>query len=146
MKGMQQVLENGSSILDHVPFPMMLTAQDATVLWWSKDAEETFGFTADEIVGKFYPFFEEFPAAIKKSTWDQVLHSHDPVRLENFILHSKHGEPVHVSAVLNSMTIGNRNCVMFLFEVNHVPTTNQASITQELASFKMGLESCACQY
>jgi hypothetical protein len=33
MKGMQQVLENGSSVLDHVPFPMMLTAKDATVLW-----------------------------------------------------------------------------------------------------------------
>ncbi|WP_342542228.1 EAL domain-containing protein [Paenisporosarcina sp. FSL H8-0542] len=140
MKGMQQVLENGSSILDHVPFPMILTASDATVLWWSKEAERTFGFTADEIVGKFYPFFEENRSAIHKSTWSQVVQSENPIRFENFIIHSKHGKAVHVSAVLNSMTIDNEQCVMFLFEVNNVPTMDQTSSTQELASFKMGID------
>lgn len=140
MKGMQQVLENGSSILDHVPFPMILTASDATVLWWSKEAERIFGFTADEIVGKFYPFFEENRSAIHKSTWGQVVQSENPIRFENFIIHSKHGKAVHVSAVLNSMTIDNEQCVMFLFEVNNVPTMDQTSSTQELASFKVGID------
>jgi PAS domain-containing protein len=69
-----------------------------------------------------------------------VIQSNDPIRFENFILHSKHGQPVRVSAVLNSMIIDNEQCVMFLFEVDNIPTIHQASSTQELASFKMGLD------
>ena len=140
MKGMQQLLESGSSVLDHVSLPMMLTAKDATVLWWNEVAERTFGYSADEIIGKFYPFKDEERSAIDPSTWNQVLHSNESIRFANFILPSKQGESFHTSAVLNSMTIGKEQYVMFAFEVDNIQRKDQTKIEQELASFKVGLD------
>lgn len=140
MKSMQQLLENGSRVLNHVPFPMMLTATDATVLWWSKEAEKTFGYTSDEIVGKFYPIYNEDRTAIHKSTWDRVLHSVNPIRFEHLIIQTKQNEPVHVSAVLNSITIDDEQCVMFVFESEKLQTIDQTTSAQELDSFKMGID------
>lgn len=140
MKGMQQQLEIGNSVKNHVPFPMMLTAKDATVLWWSEEAERTFGYPADEIIGKFFPFNSEERSAIHPSTWNRVLQSEESIRIENFILQSKQGQSIHASAVLNSMSIGHEQYIMFVFEVDNLQKINQTNIEQELESFKMGLD------
>ncbi len=140
MNRLQQILESGNEVFNHVPFPMMLTTKEGIVLWWSREAEKTFGYRAEEVVGQFYPFIEEEKSAMHKATWDQVLRSIDPIRFEDFLLHTKQGEEVHVSAVLKSLTIDHERCVMFLFEQYNSPITNDTTGAQELASIKKGLD------
>ncbi|WP_084544054.1 bifunctional diguanylate cyclase/phosphodiesterase [Paenisporosarcina indica] len=140
MNGMQQILENGSHVLDRVPFPMMLATKDMTVLWWSIEAEKIFGFTSEEVVGLQHPFMEENRTVIQTSTWEQVLHANEPVRLEKIILHTKQGKPVQVSVIVNSMTIDDELCLMFVYEIGNYQTADQPPFNQELASLKNGLD------
>ncbi|WP_019412516.1 bifunctional diguanylate cyclase/phosphodiesterase [Paenisporosarcina sp. TG20] len=135
MRGVQQLLENGSGVLNHIPLPMMLTANDAKVLWWSEDAEKAFGYKADEIVGKYFPFGESSETLQTKC--NQVLQCENSLRFENFILQSKQGESVHTSAVLYPITIGNQHYVMFTFEIDNI---NYNASAHELESFKLGID------
>jgi PAS domain S-box-containing protein/diguanylate cyclase (GGDEF)-like protein len=140
MNRLQQILETGNEVFNHVPFPMMLTTKEGNVLWWSREAEKTFGYRTEDVVGKFYPFFDENRSALHKSTWDQVLRSVDPIRFEKFVLHSKQGEAIHVSVLLKSLTIDHERFVMFLFEKDDFSTADEITSTQELASIKDGLD------
>lgn len=140
MNGMQQILENGSYVLNRVPFPMMLTAKDMKVLWWSKEAEKVFGFSSDEIVGGNHPFIEENRLAIQASAWNQVLHGDEPIRVDHLSLHTKHGKRTQVSVILNSMTIDDERCVMFLYETDSFQPIEPGTFKQELASLKNGLD------
>jgi len=136
MKAMQQLLENGSRVLNHVPFPMILTAKDETVLWWSNEAEKAFGYTAEEVVGELNPLAQ---TSHSPSPWNQEIGSQEPVRLDNITLHTKHGQPIQVSVTINSLTIDNEICMMFVYEVNKLPLSAQTTTEQELASLKHGL-------
>jgi PAS domain S-box-containing protein len=140
MNRLQQILETGNEVFNHVPFPMMLTTKEGTVLWWSREAEKTFGYRAEDVVGKFYPFFDENRSALHKSTWDQVLRSVDPIRFEKFVLESKQGESIHVSILLKALTIDHERFVMFLFEKDDFSTADEITSTQELSSIKSGLD------
>jgi len=140
MSEMQQILENGRRLLDRVPFPMMLANKELTVLWWSIEAEKIFGFTSEEVVGLHHPFLEENRLAIQTSIWEQVLHSNKPVRLEKISLHTKQGKPVQVSVIVNSMTIDDELCFMFVYEIGNYHTVDQPAFNQELASLKNGLD------
>lgn len=147
MNNLQQVLESGNEVFNHVPFPMMLTTKEGTVLWWSREAEKMFGYRSEEIVGQFYPFFDENRAALHTSTWDQVLRSVDPIKFPKFVLHHKNGESVYVSAVLKALTIDNERCVMFLYENNDFTSSFESTTLQELVSMKNGLDQTfMCTY
>ncbi|QBP42202.1 bifunctional diguanylate cyclase/phosphodiesterase [Paenisporosarcina antarctica] len=139
MRAMQQLLES-SNILNHVPLPMMLTAPDAKVLWWSEEAERTFGYTANEIVGRFFPFDKEERSTIDQLIWNQAFQSEDPISLKNFSLQSKQGEIFNASAILNSVTLDNEQFVMVVFEVDNLQTIYQTTSAQELASLKTGID------
>jgi len=139
MRAIQQLLES-NSVLNHVPLPMMLAASDATVLWWSEEAEKAFGYTADEIVGRFYPFDNEERSTINTSSWDQVFLSEEPIYLKNFQLQTKQGEMFNACAILNSLTIGNEQFVMVVFEIDNLQTISQSTSSQELASLKTGID------
>ncbi|WP_017379442.1 bifunctional diguanylate cyclase/phosphodiesterase [Paenisporosarcina sp. TG-14] len=139
MRAMQQLLDS-SNVLNHVPLPMMLTAPDATVLWWSDEAERTFGYTADEIVGRFYPFDKEERSTIDQLIWNQAFQSEDPISLKNFSLQTKQGEIFNASAILNSVTIDNEQFVLVVFEVDNLQTIYQKTSAQELASLKTGID------
>lgn len=140
MNRLQQILETGNEVFNHVPFPLMLTTKEGIVLWWSREAEKTFGYRAEDVVGKFYPFFDENRSALHKSTWDQVLRSVDPIKFEQFVLQSKLGVSIHVSILLKALTIDHERFVMFLFEKDDFSTADEITSTQELVSIKNGLD------
>ncbi|MFX3672971.1 MAG: EAL domain-containing protein [Paenisporosarcina sp.] len=142
MNQLQQIVESGNEVFNHVPSPMMLTSKDGTVIWWSREAEKMFGYRSEEVVGQFNPFYDESSAALHISTWDQILRSVDPIRFEKIILHNKKGEPVYVSAIIKSLTIDHDRCVMFLYveENENFSSSVETTNGQELASLKMGLD------
>jgi len=140
MNGLKQILENGSRVLNLVPFPMMLLAENETILWWNEAAEKTFGYAAEDVVGQVHPFFEENRSAIDNSTWNQVHQSETPVRFENFILHTNSGNSVQVSVTLNSLTIDNEHYLMFVYEVENNQSPELTTFVQELGSLKNGLD------
>lgn len=118
---------------------MLMIGIDGIVILWNQEAERTFGYTAEEVVGNYYPFYDENLAGIHKTTSDQVFQSEEPLRIENLILQSKQGVSILVSVVLNSLTIEDEQFVIFTYEVNNIQAIDQTTSMQELASFKLGI-------
>ncbi|AYC28678.1 bifunctional diguanylate cyclase/phosphodiesterase [Paenisporosarcina cavernae] len=140
MNRLQEILDHGQEVFNHVPFPMMMTTREGIIKWWSREAEKIFGFRAAEVTDNFYPFIGESQSSLYKSTWDQVLHSVDPIRIEHLSLKKKDGESISVSLVLKALTFEHERYVFFLFDTGNFVHADEAFSTQELFSYKQGID------
>ena len=81
------------AFLDAVPLPAAVLDLDGTVELWNQAAEETYGYTEDEIDGELYPLFTDHGELTKQL--DRVLEG-NPINGYETIHRSKDGAILHV--------------------------------------------------
>lgn len=74
----QQTAERLQTIFDVVPIPMIARGPDGTIRQWNPAAEETFGWSAEEILGESYPLVpddrqDEYEEHLRRSESGQAL-------------------------------------------------------------------------
>ena len=58
MHHIQELLEASRLISNHTPYPMFMTDMHGHVIWWSDEAEKSFGYKSDDVKGKYVPLFD----------------------------------------------------------------------------------------
>lgn len=59
MNETQTIFSTANSVLNQMPFPMMIVNHEGIVAAWNRQAEKTFGYSADEVLGKFTPSLKQ---------------------------------------------------------------------------------------
>ncbi|MBK3495502.1 EAL domain-containing protein [Viridibacillus sp. YIM B01967] len=140
MNETQTIFNTANSILNQMPFPMMIVNHEGIVAAWNRQAEKTFGYSVDEVLGTFVPFIEQEQAGLHRDGWIKLLRSPDPCHLDKVAFIAKNKEVIFSSALVKAFTIENERYVFFHFEMND-EIQNDPSPYQELISMKTGLES-----
>ncbi|MGG0656195.1 sensor domain-containing protein [Rummeliibacillus pycnus] len=140
MNDIQTIFQTANPILNQIPCPMMILDLEGIVVAWNREAEKTFGYCTEEILGAFYPFIEEEKTFFYKDLWQKVLHSADPMHLEPITFHTKKGEVINASITLKAFTIDNNRYVYIQFNLDAAEKQDLLSFN-EFSSIRDGLES-----
>ncbi|MFE6166620.1 EAL domain-containing protein [Viridibacillus arvi] len=134
------IFSTANSVLNQMPFPMMIVNHEGIVAAWNRQAEKTFGYSADEVLGKFTPFIEAEKSGLHKDGWTKLLRSPEPFHFDKMAFIAKNKEAIFSSALAKAFTIENERYVFFHFEMTD-EIQQDPSPYQELISLKSGLES-----
>lgn len=140
MNETQTIFSTANSVLNQMPFPMMIVNHEGIVAAWNRQAEKTFGYSADEVLGKFTPFIEAEKSGLHKEGWTKLLRSPEPFHFDKMAFIAKNKEAIFSSALAKAFTIENERYVFFHFEMTD-EIQKDPSPYQELISLKSGLES-----
>ncbi|MGX9133025.1 EAL domain-containing protein [Rummeliibacillus sp. JY-2-4R] len=140
MNDIQTIFDTTNPILNQMPYPMAILDTEGIVVAWNRQAEKTFGYSADEIIGSFTPFDEKESAYFYSKFWKSIIHSADPIQIESMNFQTKKGEILFAPAAFKAFTIDSDRYVscQFLFS----DFEKQDLLTHsEYSSIRDGLES-----
>lgn len=139
MDELNRLLESCNFTMKYIPLPLIVTDKNGSVLFWSRQAEKSFGHRANDIVGQPLPIPWEEVSGMLKLSWDKVLHSVDPIRFNQAPISLKDGDRKPFDIIMKSFTIENERCVIILLE-SAERTGVPISSNEELSSLAKGLE------
>ncbi|WP_397536924.1 EAL domain-containing protein [Rummeliibacillus pycnus] len=140
MYDIQTIFQTANPILNQMPYPMMILNPEGIVLAWNRQAEKTFGYCAEEVLGNFIPFIEEERTYFYKDLWKKIVHSADPLHLESITFSTKKGEIVNTPMTLKAFTIDNNRYIYCQFNLGTEEQQDLLSFN-EFTSIRDGLES-----
>lgn len=140
MNDIQTIFQAANPVLNQTPYPMMILNAEGIVVAWNRQAEKTFGYAAEEILGNFTPFMEKEKANFYKGLWQKIIHSVDSIQLDSMALHTKKGESMNVPIIFKSFTIENSRFVYCQFLLISAEQREIVSFN-EFSSIREGLES-----
>lgn len=140
MNDIQTIFQTANPILSQIPYPMMILNTDGIVIAWNRQAEKTFGYSAEEILGKFTPFIEKNVNYFYKDLWQKVIHSTDPMHVESITFPTKKGEVINTPITLKAFTIDNNRYIFCQFNLEADEQQDLLAFS-EFSSIRNGLES-----
>lgn len=140
MNDIQTIFKSANPILTHMPCPMMILDAEGIVIAWNRQAEKTFGYSAEEIIGSFTPLIEVKKIPLYKELWSKILHSADSIKLESIAFPTKKGELIHTPVTFKAFTINNERYVFCQFILTNEENKDLLSFN-EFLSIRDGLES-----
>ena len=93
----RQSSETLKAILDSSPLPIVVVDRHRRVLFWSRAAEQLFGYTADEVMGQRSPIVPPDQSSEGKALMPRVLAGASIVE-QDLPGHTKEGRPINVRA------------------------------------------------
>jgi PAS domain S-box-containing protein len=93
----RQTSETLKAILDSSPLPIVVTDRHRRVLFWSRAAEQLFGYTAVEVMGQRSPIVPPDQSSEGKALMPRVLAGASIVEQE-LPSHTKDGRPINIRA------------------------------------------------
>ncbi|MBI5075759.1 MAG: PAS domain S-box protein [Nitrospirae bacterium] len=96
LEDLRAMNERMNAILQTSPEAIMTLTPEGIVTLWNKAAEKIFGWTADEVIGKFYPLVPENKLAEFQATVKRMMQGESFFDRE-FMRQKKDGSPVVIS-------------------------------------------------
>ena len=93
----RQTSETLKAILDSSPLPIVVTDRHRRVLFWSRAAEQLFGYAASEVMGQRSPIVPPDQSSEGKALMPRVLAGASIVEQE-LSSHTKDGRPINIRA------------------------------------------------
>lgn len=140
MNDIQTIFQAAYPVLNQTPFPMMILNSEGVVVVWNRQAEKTFGYKQEEVIGNLTPFIEKEKINPYTELWQEIIHSTELFQLEPITLHTKNGEILNFPIIFKSFTIDNSRLIFCQFITDSSEQQNMGSFN-EFSSIREGLES-----
>lgn len=140
MNDIQTIFQAANPVLNQTPYPMMILNPEGLVVVWNRQAEKTFGYKQEEVIGNFTPFIEKEKTNLYKELWQEIIHSTELFQLEPIAVHTKSGEILNIPITFKSFTIDNSRLIFCQFIMASSEQKKIGSFN-EFSSIRQGLES-----
>lgn len=138
MYRIQELLDSSGVIFNHIPYPAFLADKEGQIIWWSREAEKSFGYHLEDVQGEEFPLFSHKSQGNTSAIWENLLRNINPIRYDAIELTSKNGDRREASVTAKSFTFEHERYVLFLVDYNHIPNNEETSF-KELQLLKKGL-------
>ncbi|HIX43231.1 MAG TPA: EAL domain-containing protein, partial [Candidatus Kurthia intestinigallinarum] len=115
---------------------MMTLDHEGNIISWNTYCENVFGYSTDEVLGKFPPIFNDEQDKAEEQ-FTTILRSHKELTLNNFTLLTKDSEMLQMSLFAKALTIRDERIIMVRF-LNAF--SSEESAVAELSCLRSGLE------
>lgn len=136
MNEVENISQYANPILNHIHSPMMTLDHEGNIISWNTYCENVFGYSTDEVLGKFPPIFNDEQDKVEEQ-FTTILRSHKELTLNNFTLLTKDSEMLQMSLFAKALTIRDERIIMVRF-LNAF--SSEESAVAELSCLRSGLE------
>lgn len=136
MNEVENIFQYANPILNHIHSPMMTLDHEGNIISWNTYCENVFGYSTDEVLGKFPPIFNDEQDKVEEQ-FTTILRSHKELTLNNFTLLTKDSEMLQMSLFAKALTIRDERIIMVHF-LNAF--SSEESAVAELSCLRSGLE------
>lgn len=136
MNEVENIFQYANPILNHIHSPMMTLDHEGNIISWNTYCENVFGYSTDEVLGKFPPIFNDEQDKVEEQ-FTTILRSHKELTLNNFTLLTKDSEMLQMSLFAKALTIRDERIIMVRF-LNAF--SSEESAVAELSCLRSGLE------
>lgn len=136
MNEVENIFQYANPILNHIHSPMMTLDHEGNIISWNTYCENVFGYSTDEVLGKFPPIFNDEQDKAEEQ-FTTILRSHKELTLNNFTLLTKDSEMLQMSLFAKALTIRDERIIMVRF-LNAF--SSEESAVAELSCLRSGLE------
>lgn len=137
MSELQEILTD-NLVFNHIPFPIIIMDNNGHIVWCSRLAERVFQIDSESVKGQLSPYINPEKAALYKCTWEKILNSKNPVRLEEVELELGDGSLEYTTVVTKTYNSENKQFVLAIFELDE--SQEESSAVKELDSLRNGLD------
>lgn len=136
MNEVENIFQYANPILNHIHSPMMTLDHEGNIISWNTYCENVFGYSTDEVLGKFPPIFNDEQDKVEEQ-FTTILRSHKELTLNNFTLLTKDSEMLQMSLFAKALTIRDERIIMVRFL--HAFSSEESAVA-ELSCLRSGLE------
>jgi|GEM_PF-513437 len=106
--GIEDEVKNRMRIFSQISEAVMLSSPDDKIIFWNNEAEEIYGYTAGEVIGKTSAevFRVSLPDPKERKIIESTLKSNGKWKSLN-VHHKKNGEPIFVESISSQFTADN---------------------------------------
>ena len=137
MSELQELLAD-NLVFNHIPFPIIIMDKGGHAVWCNRHAERAFQIQSEAIQGTFSPYMNPEKAAQYKCSWEKILNSKDPIRLEDVEVELGDGTLTYTTVVTKTFNSEQQQFVLTIFEVDE--SQEAGSAHRELNSLRNGLD------
>ena len=138
MSELQELLAD-NLVFNHIPFPIIIMNENGQTVWCSRHAERVFRIESDSVKGQISPYMNPDKAALYKCSWEKIINSKDPIRLEEVEVELGNGTLTYTTVVTKVFKSGKEKFVLAIFEMDEAQQAD--SPARELESLRSGLDS-----
>lgn len=137
MSELQELLAD-NLVFNHIPFPIIIMNENGQTVWCSRHAERVFNIESEAVKGQVSPYMNPEKAARYKCSWEKMVNSKEPVRLEEVEVELGDGTLAYTTVVNKVFTSGKEKFVLTIFEMDEAQQADSPS--RELESLRSGLD------
>lgn len=137
MSELQELLAD-NLVFNHIPFPIIIMNENGQTVWCSRHAERVFNIESEAVKGQVSPYMNPEKAARYKCSWEKMVNSKEPVRLEEVEVELGDGTLAYTTVVNKVFISGKEKFVLTIFEMDEAQQADSPS--RELESLRSGLD------
>ncbi|WP_033543069.1 sensor domain-containing protein [Planococcus sp. CAU13] len=137
MSELQELLAD-NLVFNHIPFPIIIMNENGQTVWCSRHAERVFKIESESVKGQISPYMNPEKAALYKCSWEKVITSKDPIRLEEVEVELGDGSLTYTTVVTKVFKSGKEKFILTIFEMDEAQQAD--SPARELESLRNGLD------
>ena len=136
MSELQELLAD-NLVFNHIPFPIIIMNENGQTVWCSRHAERVFQIESESVKGKQCPYMNPDKAALYKCSWEKIINSKDPIRLEEVEVELGDGTLAYTTVVTKVFQSEKEKFILTIFEMDEAQLADSPS--RELESLRRGL-------
>lgn len=137
MSELQELLAD-NLVFNHIPFPIIIINENGETVWCSRHAERVFQIESESIIGKVSSYMNPDKAALYKCSWEKIVNSKDPIRLEEVEVELGDGTLAYTTVVTKVFRTAKEKFILTIFEMDEAQMADSPS--RELESLRNGLD------
>ncbi|HSJ38057.1 MAG TPA: EAL domain-containing protein [Planococcus sp. (in: firmicutes)] len=136
MSELQELLAD-NLVFNDIPFPIIIMNENGETVWCSRHAEKVFQIQSESIKGQQCPYMNPDKAAQYKCSWEKILNSKDPIRLEKVEVELGDGTLAYTTVVTKVLQSEKQKFILTIFEMDEAQYADSPS--RELERLRSGL-------
>ncbi|WP_422124089.1 EAL domain-containing protein [Planococcus sp. X10-3] len=137
MSELQELLAD-NLVFNHIPFPIIIINENGQTVWCSRHAERVFQIESESIIGQTCSFMNPDKAALYKCSWEKIVNSKEPIRLEDVEVELGDGTLAYTTVVTKVFRSEKEKFILTIFEMDEAQMAD--SPARELESLRSGLD------
>lgn len=138
MSALQELLAD-NLVFNHIPFPIIIMNENGQTVWCSRHAERVFQIRSESVKGQQCPYMNPDIAALYKCSWEKIVNSKDPVRLEEVEVELGDGTLAYTTVVTKVFQSEKEKFILTIFEMDEAQLADSPS--RELEKLRSGLDA-----